>query len=110
MEQARHAEAEREVAARAEADRLATAVMHVEKLALSEAITREHSRALEAARLLKATQEAEHTRSAHEASDMAELFRREEILLDARRETTTRASPLAEAYKLAKDNLAARRA
>jgi len=56
---------------------------------------------------MKVAQEAEHARAAHEATKRAELLRRVEIILAARRKTAQLAAALAEARKPAKESLAA---
>ena len=62
----------------------------------------EYKRALEAARLLKPTQEAGHLRMAHEASDKVEYPRREDLLLTVRRENANMVAKVAKAQQVAK--------
>jgi len=78
-----------------------------EELALSEAKTKEHQPAMEAACLLRAAQEAKHARLAHVAAERVELLRREEVLLAARRENANLAAALAGAHQAANDSLKA---
>jgi hypothetical protein len=66
-----------------------------EERALSEARTREHMRAIEAARLLRATQEANHPRLTQEDEEKAKILRCEAILLAARKEIANLATALA---------------
>ncbi len=103
---ARQAEVDRDATVRAEAERLAQAIRYAEELALKSVSVQEHHRAQEAARFLKAAHEAEHAK-VHEVVDRADLFRREEVLLDARRGGAALAVVLADAQKLAKNALAA---
>jgi len=49
---------------------------------------------MEAARILKIAQEAEHARATQKAADRAKLLRREEVLLVARREAASHAGAL----------------
>ena len=58
-------------------------------MALSEARAREHQRAMEAAYLLKAAEEAEHERLVHEVAGREELLRREDVLHAARCENAS---------------------
>ena len=96
-QQERQAAAYREATIRAEAERLAHASKHAKERALRKANDREQQRAHEAARRLKAAQEAEHARVVQEASDMACILRREEVLLAARMEAAPLATTLADA-------------
>ena len=63
----------------------------------------DHQRATEAARLLRVAQEAEHARLTQETEERANLLRREESLISARRENTNLAVALAVAQKAAED-------
>jgi hypothetical protein len=106
-EQARKEVGYHDRAVRAEAKRLAQAARLAEERALQEASAREHQRAQEAACLLKAAQQAEHSRGVHEAAEKADLLRREEVLLVARRQAKALTAPLGDTQKQAQDALTA---